>query len=154
MALPSVEEKCILLGPGVCKQMESRRTISNYILIVFSFLFLEMLTRHRYGGKDCLTEALPSLTMLTLRLLSTLAANEMNPGALAHTAVLLFTKQGLRINQTGCTHQSWCPKKTKKLYLVQIKVPANRKPFVSAIVCLCVDFVKKDLFFLKKSICL
>lgn len=36
MALPPVDERCILLGRSVCKQIESRHTVSNYIFIVFS----------------------------------------------------------------------------------------------------------------------
>lgn len=141
------KKKGILLGRGICKQMESRRTLSNYILIASSFLFLKMRTQHRYGGKDCLTGALPSSTMLTLRWLSTRATNEMNPGALAHTAVPLFAKHGLCINQTGSKHQSWCPRKRKKSFILLKRKCLATGSRLFQLLSLCVDFVKTDLFF-------
>lgn len=64
-------------------------------------------------GGGCLRGALPSLAMLTLGCLSTLATNEIDPGALAHTEVPPFTQQGPNINQTGAKRQSSCTQKEK-----------------------------------------
>lgn len=100
-----------------------------------------MHTGHRCGGGGCLRGALPSLTMLTLGCLSTLATNEIDPGALAHTEVAPFTQQGLSINQTGA-------KKKKKLYLVNVLlsewIPIESHLF--QLFHLPVDFVKRSSF--------
>lgn len=65
----------------------------------------------REGG--CLGGALPSLAVLTLGCLSTLATNEIDPGALAHTEVPPSTRQGPNINQVGAKYRSSCTQKEK-----------------------------------------
>lgn len=100
-----------------------------------------MHTGHRCGGGGCLRGALPSLTMLTLGCLSTLATNEIDPGALAHTEVAPFTQQGLSINQTGA-------KKKKKLYLVNVLLSEwiSIESHLFQLFHLPVDFVKRSSF--------
>lgn len=106
-----------------------------------------MHTGHRCGGGGCLRGALPSLAMLTrwLGCLSTLATNEIDPGALAHTEVAPFTQQGLSINQAGAKYQSCCTKK-KKLYIVNVLL-SEWIPIESP-----VDFVKRSSF--SKCVCM
>lgn len=65
------------------------------------------------GEGRCLWGVLPSLAVLTLGCLSTLATNEIDPGALAHTEVPPFTRQGPNINQTEAKYWSSCTLKKK-----------------------------------------
>lgn len=65
------------------------------------------------GGGGCLRGALPGLALLTLGCLSTLATNEIDPGAVAHTEVPPFARQEPNINQTGAKYRSSCAQKEK-----------------------------------------
>lgn len=65
------------------------------------------------GGGGGLGGALPSLAVLTLGCLSTLATNEIDPGAVAPTEAPPFTEQGPNVNQTGAKYRSSCTQKEK-----------------------------------------